>query len=576
MHESREGLRFSRDAENGIRLGGVTGIDAAGASAEGWMSFDGQYLELVLPASFVDTAAYPLVLDPLIGAEVSVFLVEPDKFLTRPDVAYDVTNDKYMVVWEEQNLLTGVSRLAIRWVSSSGSPSGGGAFSDGSAQIRRPAIANLNETDTYLVVCERDYVNGDPNDLFMFEFDAAAEATITAFTVLSTPGDQRDPDLSGDPVLGFDDAFVVWHESGLGIAGALVEVGGVGGPSPVVVGSPFSISSGTSDSAPATCKGMGSPGQTLVTWQRPGNGNHIYGRLYNYQGAALSSEVALTTAAGVTNLSPDVDGDGSQFMLVYESGPNGARSINCVRVDWDGVDLNVSAEDVVSDTGNLILPGIGYAGGAYVVAWTNFSGGATMQVKSVFPDCTTCEKTKTIDGAPGFGRHVVKVATTYSASLAGTASFLTWERQDFSLPDNNASIRGHLFDAISSGAASQALRNSISAPNPAAMVLPGGQPILGQLYLPSIDHSTFMPDAVFDALIVRLGPLDVPVGALGTLLVNVTTPGTTFVTAAGQPFLIFLPLDCSLIGATLYGQGLSDNGLQLKLTDAIDFTLGTF
>jgi len=576
VHESREGMRFSRDAENGIRLGAVTGIDAAGASAEGWMSFDGEYLELVLPGSFVDAASYPLVLDPLIGAEVGVYPASADTFLTRPDVAYDVTNDKYMVVWEEQNLLTGVSRLAIRWVSSSGVTSGGGAFSDGSAQIRNPAICNLNETDTYLVVCERDYINGNPNDLFMFEFDAAAQTAVTSFTVLSTPGDQRSPDVSGDPVLTYDDAFVVWDEPGLGIAGALVEVGGVGGGVPVVVGAPFSISSGTSDRSAAISKGMGNPGRALVVWTRSGNGDHTYGRLYNFQGTALSSEVALTTGAGVTNLSPDVDGDGDQFMAVYESGPGGARSIKCVRATWDGANLNVSAEDTVSDTGNLILPGIGYAGGAYIVAWTNFGGGATMQVKSVFPDCTTCEKTKTIDGAPGFGRYVVQVATTYSASLAGTSAFLTWERQDFSLPDNNASIRGHLFDAISAGPASQALRNSGIAPNPAGMVLPAGPPILGQLWLPSIDHTTFMPSAIFDALIVRLGPLDVPVGALGTLLVNVTTPGQTFITAAGQPLLIFLPLDCSLIGATLYGQGLSDNGLELKLTDAIDFTLGTF
>ena len=68
----------------GIAIGEVTGIDAAGERAAGWMRCDGDTLDLVLPASFVDGARLPLVLDPLISTAGTVQVGGDPK---RPDAA---------------------------------------------------------------------------------------------------------------------------------------------------------------------------------------------------------------------------------------------------------------------------------------------------------------------------------------------------------------------------------------------------------------------------------------------------------------------------------------------------------
>lgn len=54
----------------GVRIGAVTGIDAAGHRVQGSQRLHGDVIELVLPAAFVDGASYPLTLDPLYGATV--------------------------------------------------------------------------------------------------------------------------------------------------------------------------------------------------------------------------------------------------------------------------------------------------------------------------------------------------------------------------------------------------------------------------------------------------------------------------------------------------------------------------
>ena len=581
VHESREGLRFSLDAENAVRLGGVTGIGAQGERAEGWMSFDGVHLDLVLPESFVDSASYPLVLDPLVGSEIS-YSSSASTSSTSPDVAYDVTNDTYAIVQERQVLpdtfSSGWSQLSINLVSPDGTIAGGAGYGSSNSNYRNPCIANMNDQDAFIFVCEAgpNPDVGDPRGLLMFTFDAATNSGISSFASLDTPGDQRNPDICGDPLVDFNDALIVWHEVGAGVAGAVVDVPGAGGGAPTLVGSTFTIATDASDRAPAVCVGLGSPGRALVVWQRFDNGDQIYGRLYDYQGAALSSEVAITSAPGAENFSPKVDGDGDQFMVVYESGNGVLRDIKGVKATWDGAALNVGPESTVQAGGYLIIPGIGFSGEAYLVAWTNFSE-TKLEAKTVFPDCSTCEKTIVVSDVPGFATYQPEIATTYSSSLAGTQAMMTWQSQDLGLPDFNGTTKAHVFDVVASGAASEALRNSAIAPNPAAMVPdPAGPPVLGTVWNPSIDHTSFLPGSGLDGLIVRVSPLDLPLPPLGTLLVNIVAPGKTFFAGPGAPFGIPLPLDCSLIGVSLYAQGLSATATDTKLCDALDVVLGTF
>ena len=72
--EGRADAGFAYDAPGfgQITIGRVVGIDAHGQRADGWIRVASGQLELGLPQRFVDEAALPLTLDPLIGSTIQV------------------------------------------------------------------------------------------------------------------------------------------------------------------------------------------------------------------------------------------------------------------------------------------------------------------------------------------------------------------------------------------------------------------------------------------------------------------------------------------------------------------------
>ncbi len=71
-------IAFTFPGAGGLQIGQVLGIDADGHTATGTLRTNGSMLEFVLPAAFVDTAVLPLVLDPLIAAEIVVSAAATD------------------------------------------------------------------------------------------------------------------------------------------------------------------------------------------------------------------------------------------------------------------------------------------------------------------------------------------------------------------------------------------------------------------------------------------------------------------------------------------------------------------
>jgi hypothetical protein len=61
------GLSFELPDIGSVHIGGVTGIDALGRTCAGGMRHLDGTLRLSLPATFVETACYPIVLDPTFG-----------------------------------------------------------------------------------------------------------------------------------------------------------------------------------------------------------------------------------------------------------------------------------------------------------------------------------------------------------------------------------------------------------------------------------------------------------------------------------------------------------------------------
>ncbi len=110
-----------------------------------------------------------------------------------------------------------------------------------------------------------------------------------------------------------------------------------------------------------------------------------------------------------------------------------------------------------------------------------------------------------------------------------------------------------------------------------AMFLPGltSGPVIGATWDPAIDHTTFMPAATLDAIALSAAPANISFGPpLGTLLGDFASP-TLFVSGpASARFAIPFPNDARLTGLTLCSQGLSVDATRVRLTNALDLTIG--
>ncbi|MCI0636541.1 MAG: VCBS repeat-containing protein, partial [Actinobacteria bacterium] len=182
------------------------------------------------------------------------------------------------------------------------------------------------------------------------------------------------------------------------------------------------------------------------------------------------------------------------------------------------------------------------------------------------------------DGAGAFGgQQVISTAAGFAQSVvaADVDGDLDLDLASASLDDDKAAWYENLHCA-GTLASSEVIRAG-TPPNPVAF-LPGvtSGPVVREIWDPVIDHSAFLPGAIFDFAAITLAPLNLPFPPYGTLLCDVVTfPPIVFSGPAGVPFSIPVPNQCNLVGATLCSQGLSGNGVSLLLTNALDFTIGT-
>lgn len=102
-------------------------------------------------------------------------------------------------------------------------------------------------------------------------------------------------------------------------------------------------------------------------------------------------------------------------------------------------------------------------------------------------------------------------------------------------------------------------------------------PIVGKTWDPRIDHTTFLPAAQLDFVLVSDQTSNTSIPPYGTLLCTLPTIIEAPTSPAGVPFALPVPSNCNLIGLTLCTQGLSvDGGGGARLTNALDITIGTF
>lgn len=452
-------LRFVAADLGGITIGAVTGVDAHGRTAAGHMAFDGVDLQLVLPHAFVESASYPLVLDPLFGPQLNSGVSFDDHF---PDSAYDAASGIWGIVFEFPISATSSDVWIMRQDGASGAMLGGTSVGSGPGSQRRPGIASVNRCDRFLVVWQDDGVgNGDVKCRGVRPSDGMLTNTVT---VAGTAAAELAPDVGGDAFGNLDlEALVVWQEVGVGILGVQVTLP-IGLGDPVVVGSPVTLDPSPQSQNPAISKSGGfdpaNGGRYVVAWETSLGGASLIGYL------GVDRDLGILTSpfyagSGFPVANPDVDGDGTQFLIVFESleGPTATTSdVWCqpAAICAGGTTLcgppggplvNVAGDDERQ-------PAVASLGPTFVAAWAKSEPGSTTDyrigISNVVPGaCQLCNATTLTGANPGFRCSYPALCAMRSNGVESTEALLTWEQRENST--GNSLLRSHRYRPFTGG-----------------------------------------------------------------------------------------------------------------------------
>ncbi|TAJ21533.1 MAG: hypothetical protein EPO68_04535 [Planctomycetota bacterium] len=360
-----DGLALEAPGLGAIAIGAVTGIDARGERVAGSLRWVGDELELALPAAFVDAAAYPLVLDPLIGTEFEVDSDAANSFDdVAPAIAHDWSAGNYLIVWARVFGL-GDSDIRGQRVADNGALVGGllaievGGTVSPSAQS--PTVGNVNLTNMYLVAWESSSGFLAQSDIVCRSVNPATGAlSANTLTVGASATYDIDPAIGGEVQLSDDDAIVVWAEFDAGIRARQVSV--PAGGNPVLVGLELDVSDTVGfsydDFEPAISKGTGYGGNFLIAWERhfAGATTPYYDLRYaviDRNANLLVTTKSVTVSSGTDERNVAVAGDGVKFAIVYDQEPVGGGNVGIYgnRVTYiSGASAPISSQITIVDS----------------------------------------------------------------------------------------------------------------------------------------------------------------------------------------------------------------------------------
>ncbi|MEM7204471.1 MAG: hypothetical protein AAF628_29705 [Planctomycetota bacterium] len=424
-------LRFGDAVGGGIFVTDVVGIGADGTRAPGTLHYLDGVLELRLPAAFVDTAALPLVLDPLIGTSREPSPGWDDR---DPDVAYHGPSDRYLVVWERR---FSSSSTAVRGhvLDGAGNPVGSTLGIRSTNDPTNPRVAALSGSDRFAVVWEED---GD----IMGAPVRTSGAVQTAFRVAAgTLGNVVQPDVAA--VKSGSRAVVVWSELS---SGKIRAQSTNFPPSMIGVLSEDVSQAPQGDEYPSIAAQAGDAGHLLVTWSRDsGSIDQVFARVIGTLGRPETNEFRVSTGDDATD--PAVDGNGNQWVVAYESMQSGDVDIRVRAVAYDAAAsaayFQTPPTIIAGDpTRDEVSPSVGWMGNSVLIGYSESAGPLLFNghVTSLDPfTCFACESTGTLQGIGGRSEVAVHIAGQWPTGPSGNGdgALVAWWSYDTFTNDGN-------------------------------------------------------------------------------------------------------------------------------------------
>lgn len=451
------GATLERDDLGGVRIGGVTGIDARDARTPGALRLEGGDLLLSLPAAFVDRASYPLVLDPLIGTVIgaSGSSAYAD---SNPEVAYDHSSTNFVVVWSRSFSLTDADIRGQR-LDFDGDYVGGLMLIRSTDVVStNPAVASVNDTDRMLVAWEESaWIS--PRQIVCCTVDPATGSASGVLTVAPSAASQSDPDVGGERGFEDDDAMVVWSESGAGIRARQVDTPSFG--SPAAVGSTIAVADDTATTFlvnPSITRCAGDYGYFGVAWQSEVQSNgkgSIYVRVLTRNGLFASDAEPISFAPffDYDDQEPDIDGNGREFLVAWhrqESTTSTSTDVYARSFQRDDFGFELRAMQAIEDDAGdgEFDATVCWTGDQAFVAFSDYQGSnGVVFAKTVDP--YTCLVCGTETSVPDNGEHQgdSAAASFWSGGVdTGGRALVVWE--SFDAADSDSDIDTNLVDTL--------------------------------------------------------------------------------------------------------------------------------
>jgi hypothetical protein len=297
-----------------------------------------------------------------------------------PEVAYNSTDDEYLVVWADyRNGATTSNDIYGQRVSVDGALlSSPFPISTATDDQDLPTVAYNSTDNQYLVVWE-DRRPGDYSDIYGQRLSAAGTLLGTNFPISTAARDQRTPAVAYNSTN--NEFLVVWHDlrpresvGGDDIYGQ--RVSGVGG----LLGGEILISTITVRyrETPAVAYNSTS-NEFLVVWDTVGGGSGdclcIYGRRVSFAGALLGGEFPIQEeehGSGPEAYGPDVahNSTNNEYLVVWDTGEAYNSNLYGRRVSSTGALLGADIPISIHESVQL-APDVAYnsTNNEYLVAW---------------------------------------------------------------------------------------------------------------------------------------------------------------------------------------------------------------
>ncbi|MEM7206146.1 MAG: hypothetical protein AAF628_38185 [Planctomycetota bacterium] len=344
-------------------------------------------------------------------------LVYPTTYPTSPkfdreaDVAYDATTGNYLVAWEVktelytpsgQTFIRDAYSIRFQRVNSFGLLLGStvdiaNPFLDRS----RPRVANLNQTNQFLIVWEQSSNNGD---IYGCTVDAASGAFSAPVPIANTSALEDQAAVAGEATTFDNDALVVWrNQSASQIRGSEVSAAGPGVP-PSVMPS-VSVAFGSNVRQPSIAAAGDLAGRLLVAWaEDDGSRGEIWGRLMDRSATFLNS--AFPIYEGRDAARPAVTGEGTLWVVAFQHREVASANFDIAAqvVRFDPVareEYLIGGTSTVEATPgqNETRPSVAWLGESVVVNWQEANGAVShIRGKTIDPhSCLRCQPGFAVD-----------------------------------------------------------------------------------------------------------------------------------------------------------------------------------